>query len=94
MAESASVCRGKQCDAPVRFVPTLAGSTLVVNAEPSRKGTVWIHEVTGALRGQVLTKDAARGHHAAGIDLYLDHHATCGNADDFRPKRGRRTSRG
>lgn len=80
-------CRGRRCDAPVIFVAAAhSDRTMCLDAAPHpTKGNVWLrdaHDGQG-LRAQVLTVDVARAHRAGG-PMWLAHHASCPDVDEFR----------
>lgn len=78
-----SHCRS--CDAPIRFVKTLAGKSIPLDAEPSPSGNVTLEEVDGHTVALV---------HHAGADAilgerYTSHFATCPQGDFWRQRKGR-----
>lgn len=81
-------CRGRRCAAAVRFVPAAhSDKTMCLNADPHpTKGNVWLRDVGDGdgLRAQAMTKDAAASYRSTGTPMYLAHHATCVDVEEFR----------
>lgn len=74
----------RSCRAPIRFVPHELGKTMCLNAEPDQvRGNISINNkgVARTLTGRFL--DAAR---AVGTPLYLSHHATCPQREQWSRK--------
>lgn len=72
-------CKG--CNATIIWVRMPSGKLMPVDAEPTFLGTVAIH--SDGIRGAVLRREE-REKLPAGTKLYLPHHVTCPNADEFR----------
>lgn len=77
-----SACRS--CGAPVRFVKTAKGKTQILDAEPTDNGNVQIGYVGGVEMALVLSVEDQAAAVAEGLPLYLDHHATCPQAQEWR----------
>lgn len=71
----------RSCRAPVFFVRSAAtGRNMILNAEPDPAGNILIAEdLLGHPVAHVLGSSGD-----GGGDLYLDHHATCPNAEEWR----------
>lgn len=81
------VCRS--CKAQVFFaVNQTTGRRLIVDAEPDGdRGNVSVKDLgDGSHICRVLTNDEAADARQAGEDLYLDHHATCPEAANWRSR--------
>lgn len=79
-------CRGKDCGAEIRFVPTASSDGrkfMAIDVNPDPNGNVWIEDADGQERAVVVHRAGP----PFGKTLYMAHWKTCKNADDFR--RGR-----
>jgi hypothetical protein len=78
-------CRGRTCRAPILFVPTQDGHTIPLNAQPDPAGNVAIlSDLLGGDVAQTLGPDDAQRWRADGFPLYMPHHATCPDVEEFR----------
>lgn len=77
-----NTCRS--CGAAVRFVRTAKGKTQILDAEPSESGNVQIILLGGEEVAHVLGGEFRAAAQIESIPLYLDHHATCPQAEDWR----------
>lgn len=75
-----STCRS--CDAEVIFVPSAtSGRPVILDAQPEKR------VVLVRLEGDtVVPTKHVKDARAAVLDTYLDHHATCPNASDWKGK--------
>jgi hypothetical protein len=79
------LARCKACRALVFFAETLAGKHQIIDAEPSPVGNIQIdNRGEGRLISLVFSGQNLESQRNRGAELYLDHHATCPNARDFR----------
>lgn len=77
--------RCRTCKAPVVFVKSgKSGKTMILDAEPVDRGNVQIVPTPEGPVAWVQTKELLEKARAEGEPLYLDHHATCPQADAWR----------
>lgn len=77
-----SVCQA--CEAPIRWARTAAGRNMPLNADPDDDGNVYLNTDGTCVTLAPPMDDEYR---ALGFRLYMPHHATCPNADQFRRPR-------
>jgi len=77
--------RCRACKAEVLWAKNAdTGNTQILDAEPVPKGNLLKFETPAGLMCRVIPPDERDG-----LELHLDHHATCPEAASFR-KKGRR----
>lgn len=79
-----NTCRS--CGAAVRFARTAKGKTQILDAEPAENGNVQLVSVGGEELAQVVGPMDIAAAQIAGTPLYLDHHATCPQAQEWRER--------
>ena len=78
-------CRGNSCRAHIIWLPTPGGTRIPLDADPDEAGNVLIgRDLLGGLCAVVLSDgDAARARDA-NDELWMPHHASCPNAEEYR----------
>lgn len=77
--------RCRSCKAPVRWVVGPRGNLMILDADPSDRGTFRLEDVDVAgerVRRAIFVPRPHRAEHAGA--LYIDHHATCPDAEHWR----------
>jgi hypothetical protein len=81
----ATTCRGTSCRQRIRFLPTQTGKTIPVDEQPHPNGNVLIEaDLTGEPYAQILPRHQADRAFRKGTLLYMPHHATCPDVEEFR----------
>ncbi len=78
-------CRGRTCRQHIILAPTQTGRYLPIDAEPDEAGNVQLAaDLLGYPYAQVLNDGDATRARDRGETLYMPHHASCVDVDDFR----------
>ncbi len=78
-------CRGRTCRAEILMVPTVTGKYLPVDADPQPDGSVVIEvDLLGEPYAQVVNLAGVQEATKRGVPLYMPHHATCPDVEEFR----------
>jgi hypothetical protein len=78
----------RSCKAPVRWAVGPNGNLMILDADPSARGNVRLETVAAGehqIPRAVIVPKASRDEYAG--QLYLVHHATCPDADQWRKNR-------
>lgn len=74
----------RSCKAPVMFVRNEHGKVQIIDWHPSPKGNIWLAGSSFARVAILLSGQRLEETRASGADLYIDHHATCPEAESWR----------
>lgn len=78
-------CYGTTCRQQVLLAPTVNGKTMPLDATPDRAGNVALdRDLFGDPVVIVLTGDHLEHARASGRELWMPHHATCPDVEEFR----------
>lgn len=78
--------RCRSCAAEVVWATSQTGNAMPLNAKPDPFGNVKTYGRPGELSAVVLAGSELEDARAAGLDLYMPHHATCPQGPAWRKK--------
>ena len=78
-------CHGTTCRQPILLAPTINGKTMPIDPDPRPDGNVALdRDLFGEPVVIVLTGDHLDTARTTGRQLWMPHHATCPDVEEFR----------